>query len=88
MCVCVLDGQECCGNSAAKVFPTDWLVYGEMVQQGKQEAQLRCCSMVTPVTIALFAGGTRLTALSQQGATELRGDHSESLYLNNTQCIG
>lgn len=55
-----------------------------MVQQGDQEAQLRCCSLVTPVTVALFSGGARLTALSQQGASELRGDHSESLNLNNT----
>lgn len=80
-------GQECNGSSAAKIFPTDWLVYGEMVQQGEQEARLRCCSLVTPVTVALFSGGARLTTLSQQGAAELRGDHSESLSHIITHCI-
>lgn len=59
------------------VLPTDWLVYGEMVQQGEQEVQLGCCSMVTPITVALFSGGARQTALSQQGAAEL---NSESLH--------
>lgn len=61
----------------AQVLPTDWLVYGEMVQQGEQEVQLCCCSMVTPITVALFSGGARLTTLSQQGAAE---PNSESLH--------
>ncbi|XP_075885504.1 3'-5' RNA helicase YTHDC2 isoform X2 [Nelusetta ayraudi] len=62
--------QECSGSSVGQVLPTDWLVYGEMVQQGEQEVQLCCCSMVTPITVALFSGGARLTTFSQQGAAE------------------
>lgn len=65
----------------AQVLPTEWLVYGEMVQQGEQEVQLCCCSMVTSITVALFSGGARLTALSQQGAAE---HNSESLRHNHS----
>nr|XP_020456653.1 probable ATP-dependent RNA helicase YTHDC2 [Monopterus albus] len=45
-------------NSSAKLaqdLPTDWLIYDEM-SRGHRMASVRCCSMVTPLTLAIFGG--------------------------------
>ncbi|XP_038148771.1 3'-5' RNA helicase YTHDC2 isoform X1 [Cyprinodon tularosa] len=39
-------------------LPTDWLIYDEM-SRGHRVASVRCCSVVTAITVAVFAGGTR-----------------------------
>ncbi|KAG7498428.1 3-5 RNA helicase YTHDC2 isoform X1 [Solea senegalensis] len=48
-------------NSAksGEVFPTTWLIYDEMCR-GKRKATVRCCSLVTPITVAIFAGRAML----------------------------
>nr|XP_033502305.1 3'-5' RNA helicase YTHDC2 isoform X4 [Epinephelus lanceolatus] len=46
-------------NSPAKLaqaLPTDWLIYDEM-SRGHRMATVRCCSVVTPITVAIFTGG-------------------------------
>lgn len=40
-------------------LPTDWLVYEEM-SRGQRLANVRCCTVVTPITVALFAGTAKL----------------------------
>ncbi|KAG7240878.1 hypothetical protein INR49_023452 [Caranx melampygus] len=43
-------------NSSGKMargLPTDWLIYDEM-SRGHRMASVRCCSMVTPITVTLF----------------------------------
>ncbi|XP_065600330.1 3'-5' RNA helicase YTHDC2 [Cyrtonyx montezumae] len=48
------------GQAAAlQALPTDWLVYDEMTR-AHRIANIRCCSVVTPVTVALFCGPARL----------------------------
>ncbi|KAL7376832.1 hypothetical protein ABVT39_016645 [Epinephelus coioides] len=45
-------------NSPAKLaqsLPTDWLIYDEM-SRGHRMATVRCCSVVTPITVAIFTG--------------------------------
>ncbi|XP_047426501.1 3'-5' RNA helicase YTHDC2 isoform X2 [Mugil cephalus] len=49
-------------NSPAKstqALPTDWLIYDEM-SRGHRMASVRCCSLVTSITIAIFGGCAKL----------------------------
>uniref|UniRef100_A0A3Q3E053 RNA helicase n=1 Tax=Hippocampus comes TaxID=109280 RepID=A0A3Q3E053_HIPCM len=47
------------GNSTKpQGLPTDWLVYDEM-SRGHRIASVRCCTLVTAITVAIFAGGSR-----------------------------
>ncbi|XP_030579929.1 3'-5' RNA helicase YTHDC2 [Archocentrus centrarchus] len=41
-----------------QALPTDWLIYDEMCR-GHRMASVRCCSLVTPITIAIFGGCAR-----------------------------
>uniref|UniRef100_H9GD25 3'-5' RNA helicase YTHDC2 n=1 Tax=Anolis carolinensis TaxID=28377 RepID=H9GD25_ANOCA len=45
--------------AAIQALPTDWLIYDEMTR-AHRIANIRCCSVVTPVTVALFCGSARL----------------------------
>lgn len=40
-------------------LPCDWLIYEEMTRTG-HIAQAECCTLVSPITVALFAGPARL----------------------------
>lgn len=40
-------------------LPTDWLVFEEMSRAGKL-CQIRMCTVISPITVALFAGPMRL----------------------------
>ncbi|XP_040915601.1 3'-5' RNA helicase YTHDC2 isoform X2 [Toxotes jaculatrix] len=58
-------------NSSAKLaqaFPTDWLIYDEM-SRGHRMASVRCCSVVTPITVAIFGGCAKLTSSAHQQPT-------------------
>uniref|UniRef100_A0A6I8SLL3 3'-5' RNA helicase YTHDC2 n=1 Tax=Xenopus tropicalis TaxID=8364 RepID=A0A6I8SLL3_XENTR len=48
-----------CQAEAVQALPTDWLVYDEMTRSHRI-ANIKCCSVVTPVTAVLFAGPARL----------------------------
>ncbi|XP_074546808.1 3'-5' RNA helicase YTHDC2 [Halichoeres trimaculatus] len=43
----------------SKNLPTEWLIYDEMTR-GHRVASVRCCSVVTPITVAIFGGCSRL----------------------------
>uniref|UniRef100_A0A8C3AU14 RNA helicase n=1 Tax=Cyclopterus lumpus TaxID=8103 RepID=A0A8C3AU14_CYCLU len=72
-------------NSTAKsaqALPTDWLIYDEM-SRGHRMASVRCCSMMTSITVAIFGGCAKLpsSALQEpaaQKATDSPGDISDS----------
>nr|XP_041567359.1 LOW QUALITY PROTEIN: 3'-5' RNA helicase YTHDC2 [Taeniopygia guttata] len=61
------------GQAAAiQALPTDWLIYDEMTRAHKT-ANIRCCSVVTPVTVALFCGPARLPSNALQASSSFRG---------------
>uniref|UniRef100_A0A8C6WK60 RNA helicase n=1 Tax=Neogobius melanostomus TaxID=47308 RepID=A0A8C6WK60_9GOBI len=51
--------KESTSTKAAQALPTDWLIYDEM-SRGNRMASVRSCSVVTPVTIAVFGGCAKL----------------------------
>ncbi|XP_050768677.1 3'-5' RNA helicase YTHDC2 [Gymnogyps californianus] len=62
------------GQAAAiQALPTDWLIYDEMTR-AHRIANIRCCSVVTPVTVSLFCGPARLPSNALQEPSSLRGD--------------
>ncbi|XP_024120086.1 3'-5' RNA helicase YTHDC2 isoform X2 [Oryzias melastigma] len=59
---CVLSQQVNEENTSAEnelALPTDWLIYDEM-SRGHRVARVRCCSLVTSITVAIFGGHARL----------------------------
>ncbi|XP_028456578.1 3'-5' RNA helicase YTHDC2 isoform X2 [Perca flavescens] len=81
----VLSQSQLKENSPAKsaqALPTDWLIYDEM-SRGHRMASVRCCSLTTPVTVAIFGGCAKLpsSALQEpavQRATDSLVDVSDS----------
>uniref|UniRef100_UPI00358E29D8 3'-5' RNA helicase YTHDC2-like n=1 Tax=Myxine glutinosa TaxID=7769 RepID=UPI00358E29D8 len=53
-------------QEAVAALPTDWIVFDEMSHQHCQ-ACVRCCSAISPVTIALFAGPAWLPKNAMSG---------------------
>ncbi|XP_039946668.1 3'-5' RNA helicase YTHDC2-like isoform X2 [Hirundo rustica] len=61
------------GQAAAiQALPTDWLIYDEITRAHKT-ANIRCCSVVTPVTVSLFCGPARLPSNALQASSSFRG---------------
>uniref|UniRef100_UPI00358E8D95 3'-5' RNA helicase YTHDC2-like n=1 Tax=Myxine glutinosa TaxID=7769 RepID=UPI00358E8D95 len=62
-------------QAAVAALPTDWIVFDEMSHQHCQ-AFVRCCSAISPITIALFAGPACLpqNAMSERHSVRLDGD--------------
>ncbi|XP_049836121.1 3'-5' RNA helicase YTHDC2-like isoform X3 [Schistocerca gregaria] len=61
-------------TATVEALPSDWLLYEEISRTGRY-CHVRCCTLVTPVTVVLFAGPARmpLDAISEvEGA--VRGD--------------
>uniref|UniRef100_A0A4W6F8V8 RNA helicase n=1 Tax=Lates calcarifer TaxID=8187 RepID=A0A4W6F8V8_LATCA len=65
---------------SAQSLPTDWLIYDEM-SRGHRMASVRCCSMVTPITVAIFGGCARLStsALQEPILQKETGEETEEL---------
>ncbi|XP_072216626.1 3'-5' RNA helicase YTHDC2 isoform X2 [Excalfactoria chinensis] len=59
--------------AAVQALPTDWLIYDEMTR-AHRIANIRCCSVVTPVTVALFSGPVRLPRNALQEPLSIQGD--------------
>ncbi|XP_070780527.1 3'-5' RNA helicase YTHDC2 [Enoplosus armatus] len=64
---------------SAQALPTDWLIYDEM-SRGHRMASVRCCSMVTPITVAIFGGRAKLpsSALQEPAVQKATGIPSDS----------
>ncbi|ROL53875.1 putative ATP-dependent RNA helicase YTHDC2 [Anabarilius grahami] len=56
-------------TAAVESLPTDWLIYDEMTR-AHRIASIRCCSAVTPLSVAIFGGCAKLpsSALQEHGA--------------------
>ncbi|XP_034047713.1 3'-5' RNA helicase YTHDC2 [Thalassophryne amazonica] len=46
-------------------LPTDWFIYDEMTRS-HSTASVRCCTMVTPIVVAIFAGCAKLPSSALQ----------------------
>uniref|UniRef100_UPI0037E88EAD 3'-5' RNA helicase YTHDC2 isoform X2 n=1 Tax=Semicossyphus pulcher TaxID=241346 RepID=UPI0037E88EAD len=51
--------KESDSGRSSRTLPTDWLIYDEMSRSHRM-ASVRCCSVVTPITVAIFGGCSRL----------------------------
>ncbi|XP_043241748.1 3'-5' RNA helicase YTHDC2-like isoform X2 [Amphibalanus amphitrite] len=64
-------------RSAIESLPADWLMFEELSRSGRV-AHVRCCTLVSPITVALMAGPARLPldAVSEADAVlqGMRGD--------------
>ncbi|KAM3874374.1 LOW QUALITY PROTEIN: 3'-5' RNA helicase YTHDC2-like [Diretmus argenteus] len=49
-------------KASVQELPTDWFIYDEMTQGNS----VRCCSVVTPITVALFGGCAKLPSSALQ----------------------
>uniref|UniRef100_A0A672JZB1 RNA helicase n=1 Tax=Sinocyclocheilus grahami TaxID=75366 RepID=A0A672JZB1_SINGR len=58
--------------AAVESLPTDWLIYDEMTR-AHRIASVRCCSVVTPLTVAIFAGSAKLPSSALQEPAVHRG---------------
>ncbi|GCB60814.1 3'-5' RNA helicase YTHDC2 isoform X1 [Scyliorhinus torazame] len=58
---------------AVQALPTDWLIYDEMTR-AHRIANIRCCSAVTPISVALFGGPARLSSSALQEPSSPRGN--------------
>uniref|UniRef100_A0A672ZR70 RNA helicase n=1 Tax=Sphaeramia orbicularis TaxID=375764 RepID=A0A672ZR70_9TELE len=70
--------KEVSPATAAQALPTDWLLYDEM-RRGHRMASVRCCSLVTHITVAIFSGGVKLPSsalnpAAQRGSRALNDD--------------
>ena len=66
------------------VLPTDWLFYEEMTRAGKGSyggvACVRCCTVVSPATVAIFAGPSKLPSDAlKDSADEVGGKNNKFL---------
>uniref|UniRef100_A0A3B3T4R6 RNA helicase n=1 Tax=Paramormyrops kingsleyae TaxID=1676925 RepID=A0A3B3T4R6_9TELE len=67
-------------TAALQALPTDWLIYDEMTR-AHRIASIRCCSVVTPVTVTIFGGCAKLPSTALQEPTAKSdgvGDSSDS----------
>jgi len=46
-------------SAVVKTLPSDWLIYEEISRSG-QFSHACCCTVVSPITVALFAGPARM----------------------------
>lgn len=58
--------------TAIQALPTDWLIFDEMTR-AHRIANIRCCSVVTPVTVSLFCGPARLPSNALQEPSSFQG---------------
>ncbi|XP_063820212.1 3'-5' RNA helicase YTHDC2 [Pseudophryne corroboree] len=60
------------GQAAAiQALITDWLIYDEMTR-AHRISNIRCCSVVTPVTVVIFSGPARLPSNALQEPSNFR----------------
>ncbi|XP_072310125.1 3'-5' RNA helicase YTHDC2 isoform X2 [Eucyclogobius newberryi] len=63
--------NESTSAKGAKTLPTDWLIYDEM-SRGQRMASVRCCSLVTHVSVAIFGGCAKLPSSAMHEPASLK----------------
>ncbi|XP_037535032.1 3'-5' RNA helicase YTHDC2 [Nematolebias whitei] len=61
---------------AAQALPTEWIIYDEM-SRGRRTASVRCCTLVTSATVAIFAGSAKSFCTAVHEPTEQRQNENE-----------
>ncbi|XP_076867546.1 3'-5' RNA helicase YTHDC2 isoform X2 [Brachyhypopomus gauderio] len=61
--------------TAVQSLPTDWLLYDEMTR-AHRIASVRCCTVVTPLTVAVFGGCAKLPSTALQEPTMPRANYA------------
>uniref|UniRef100_A0A3P9P8H0 RNA helicase n=1 Tax=Poecilia reticulata TaxID=8081 RepID=A0A3P9P8H0_POERE len=71
--------KENSSSKSGQTLPTDWLIYDEM-SRGHRMASVRCCSVVTSITVAMFGGGTKLlsSTLHESAIQKRYGNDSDT----------
>ncbi|CAL8343000.1 unnamed protein product [Merluccius merluccius] len=59
-----------------QTLPTDWVIFDELIQGDK--TTIRCCSLVSPITVAIFGGCARLPSSALQMDKIAGGLHDSS----------
>ncbi|KAG7476581.1 hypothetical protein MATL_G00084360 [Megalops atlanticus] len=59
--------------AAVQALPTEWLIYDEMTR-AHRIASVRCCSTVTPFTVAVFGGCAKLPSTALQEPAVQKAD--------------
>uniref|UniRef100_A0A8D3AHL2 RNA helicase n=1 Tax=Scophthalmus maximus TaxID=52904 RepID=A0A8D3AHL2_SCOMX len=73
--------KEKSSSRSAQAPPTDWFVYDEM-RRGKQMASVRCCSLVTPIAVAIFGGCAMLPSSALQEHVVPRATGNRNININ------
>ncbi|PNF38747.1 putative ATP-dependent RNA helicase YTHDC2, partial [Cryptotermes secundus] len=60
-------------SATVEGLPSDWLIYEEISRSGRF-CHARCCTLVTPITVALFAGPARMPLDAVSEAEMFRGE--------------
>ncbi|XP_061655818.1 3'-5' RNA helicase YTHDC2 isoform X1 [Phyllopteryx taeniolatus] len=76
--------KEESSSKLSQALPTDWLIYDEM-SRGHGIASVRCCTLVTPVTVAIFAGGYRQLNSAPHEATVQKGSPVDDMSDSETE---
>ena len=74
---------------AVNNLPSDWLIYEEMTRIHRT-ANVRCCTLVSPITVAIFAGPAKLPAeaIKEVDSAQEGGCCLQQRHLILTVCIG
>uniref|UniRef100_A0AAX7VGM5 RNA helicase n=1 Tax=Astatotilapia calliptera TaxID=8154 RepID=A0AAX7VGM5_ASTCA len=69
----------------AQALPTDWMIYDEM-SRGHRMVTVRCCTLVTSITVAIFGGCSRLhsSALHEPAVQKTNG--KQVIILHSSAC--
>ncbi|XP_049594394.1 3'-5' RNA helicase YTHDC2 isoform X1 [Syngnathus scovelli] len=71
-------------SKSSKAFPTEWLVYDEM-SRGNRIPSVRCCTLVTAITVAIFAGGSRHRCSGHHEATFQKDSPADDMSDSETE---
>ncbi|CAL8280780.1 unnamed protein product [Lota lota] len=62
---------------SVQTLPTDWVIYDELFEVDRSTT-IRCCSLVTPITVAIFGGCAKLPSSALQMTKIAGGLHDSS----------
>uniref|UniRef100_A0A669BJE7 RNA helicase n=1 Tax=Oreochromis niloticus TaxID=8128 RepID=A0A669BJE7_ORENI len=70
----------------AQALPTDWMIYDEM-SRGHRMVTVRCCTLVTSITVAIFGGCARLhsSALHEPAVQKTNGNPLDDISDSETE---
>lgn len=61
-------------KKVAQAIPTEWILYEEMSRY-ERSAYIRCCTAISPITVALFTGPIKLPPESVRDGARQHGNN-------------